>query len=53
MTVIAQDLWLPGSRTAEQGGPWRTVPIPDGGGIIEYVINESDHEVILTRIAPF
>jgi hypothetical protein len=50
---IAQDPWLPGSRTASQGEPWRTVPIPDGGGIIEYAINEADHRVILTRIFPF
>ncbi|MGH3825516.1 MAG: hypothetical protein ACRDRA_22160 [Pseudonocardiaceae bacterium] len=28
--AIAQDPWLPGSRTAEQGEPWRTVPIPEG-----------------------
>jgi hypothetical protein len=51
--AIAQDPWLPGSRTASQGEPWRTVPIPDGGGIIEYAINEADHRVILTRIFPF
>lgn len=51
--AIAQDPWLPGSRTAEQGEPWRTVPIPDGGGIVEYAINEADHKVILTRIFPF
>ncbi|MGQ0776483.1 MAG: hypothetical protein ACT4NY_18990 [Pseudonocardiales bacterium] len=51
--AIAQDPWLSGSRTAEQGEPWRTVPIPDGGGIVEYAINEADHKVILTRIFPF
>jgi len=51
--AIAQDPWLPGSRTAEQGEPWRTVPIPEGGGIVEYAINEADHRVILTRIFPF
>ena len=28
MVAIAQDPWLPDSRTAEQGEPWRTVPIP-------------------------
>ncbi len=51
--AIAQDPWLPRSRMAGQGEPWRTVPIPDGGGIVEYWINETDHEVILTRIFPF
>jgi uncharacterized protein (UPF0210 family) len=51
--AIAQNPWLAGSRPAEQGEPWRTVPIPDGGGIVEYVINEADHKVILTRIVPF
>ena len=51
--AIAQDPWLSGSRPAEQGEPWRTVPIPDGGGIIEYAINEAEHKVLLTRIFPF
>lgn len=51
--ALTQDPWLPGSRTAEQGEPWRTVPIPDGGGIVEYAINEADHQVVLTRIFPF
>ncbi|MGH3801682.1 MAG: hypothetical protein ACRDTD_16420 [Pseudonocardiaceae bacterium] len=51
--AIAQDPWFAGSRTASQGEPWRTVPIPDGGGIVEYAINETDHKVILTRIFPF
>lgn len=52
-SAIAQDPWLSGSRTTSQGEPWRTVPIPDGGGIIEYAVNEADHRVILTRIFPF
>ena len=51
--AIAQDPWLSGSRTASQGEPWRTVPIPDSGGIVEYAINEADHKVIVTRIFPF
>ncbi len=51
--AIAEDPWLPGSRMASQGEPWRTVPIPDSGGIVEYAINEADHKVILTRIFPF
>lgn len=50
---IAENPWLAGSREASQGDLWRTVPIPDGGGIVEYVINEEDHRVILTRIFPF
>jgi len=53
MVAIAQDPWLHDSRTAEQGEPWRTVPISGGGGIVEYAINEADHKVILTRIFPF
>jgi len=53
MTGSAPTPWLPGSRPAEQGEPWRTVPIPDGGGIIEYAINEAEHKVLLTRIFPF
>lgn len=51
--AIAQDPWLPGSRTAEQGEPWRTVPIPNGGGIVEYVVKEAEHKILLTRIFPF
>jgi hypothetical protein len=51
--AIAQDPWLPGSRAASPGEPWRTVPIPDSGGIVEYAIDEADHKVILTRIFPF
>jgi hypothetical protein len=51
--AIAEDPWLVGSRMASQGGLWRTVPIPDGGGIVEYVIDEAAHRVILTRIFPF
>ena len=53
MDAVAQDPWLPDSRMAEQGEPWRTVPISGGGGIVEYAINEADHKVILTRIFPF
>jgi hypothetical protein len=51
--AIAENPWLPGSRTADQGRLWRTIPIPDGGGIVEYVINETDHKVVLIRIFPF
>jgi hypothetical protein len=51
--AIAEDPWLAGSRTASQGGLWRTVPIPDGGGIVEYAIEEAAHRVILTRVFPF
>ena len=29
------------------------LPIPRGGGIVEYVIIEDEHRVILTRIVPF
>ena len=50
---IAENPWLSGSRVAAQGDPWRTMPIPDGGGIVEYVIDEEGHRVILTRIFPF
>jgi hypothetical protein len=51
--AITEDPWLAGSREAEPGSLWRTLPIPDGGGVIEYVIIEEDHRVILTRIVPF
>jgi hypothetical protein len=50
---IAENPWLAGSSPAAQGGGWRTVPIPDGGGLVEYLINEAEHSVLLTRIAPF
>ena len=51
--AIAEDPWMPGSRTAELGKDWRTVPIPDGGGIVEYFIDHTGHRVILTRIFAF
>jgi hypothetical protein len=51
--AIAQDPWLAGSREAEPGSMWRTLPIPRGGGIVEYVIIDDEHRVILTRIVPF
>jgi hypothetical protein len=51
--AIAQDPWLAGSREAEPGSMWRTLPIPRGGGIVEYVIIEDEHRAILTRIVPF
>lgn len=51
--AIAEDPWLTGSREAEPGSLWRTMPIPRGGGIVEYVIVEDEHRVILTRIVPF
>ena len=51
--AIAQDPWLSGSREVEPGSLWRTMPIPRGGGIVEYVIVEDEHRVILTRIVPF
>ncbi|MCM2426665.1 hypothetical protein [Streptomyces sp. RKAG337] len=51
--AIAEDPWLKDSSVAVQGGHWRTVPIPDGGGIVEYLIIEAEHRVILTRIFPF
>jgi hypothetical protein len=51
--AIAEDPWLAGSSPALQGGGWRTVPIADGGGLVEYLVNEYEHTVILTRIAPF
>jgi hypothetical protein len=44
---------IAGSSPAAQGGGWRTVPIPDGGGLVEYLINEAEHTVLLTRVAPF
>jgi hypothetical protein len=51
--AIAEDPWLTGSSPAAQGGGWRTVPIPEGGGLVEYLINDEERTVILTRIAPF
>ena len=51
--AIAEDPWLAGSREVETGSMWRTLPIPHGGGIVEYVILEDEHRVILTRIVPF
>jgi len=51
--AIAEDPWLAGSREVEPGSTWRTLPIPRGGGIVEYVIIEDEHRVILTRIVPF
>ena len=51
--AIAEDPWLTGSREVEPGSLWRTMPIPRGGGIVEYVINQDKHRVILTRIVPF
>ena len=51
--AIARDPWLTGSREVEPGSMWRTLPIPRGGGIVEYVIVEDEHRVILTRIVPF
>ncbi|MEU3755040.1 hypothetical protein AB0H17_20060 [Streptomyces olivoreticuli] len=51
--AIARDPWLKDSSPAVQGGNWRTVPIPDGGGIAEYLIDEAGHRVVLTRIFPF
>lgn len=51
--AIAEDPWMESSAEAAQGGHWRTVPIPDGGGIAEYVIDEEGHRVVLTRIFPF
>ncbi|MFJ6747431.1 hypothetical protein ACIQNI_04405 [Streptomyces sp. NPDC091266] len=51
--AIAEDPWLDSSEPALQGGAWRTVPIPDGGGIAEYLIKTEEHSVLLTRIFPF
>jgi hypothetical protein len=51
--AIAEDPWLTGSREVEPGSLWRTMPIPRGGGIVEYLINQDKHRVILTRIVPF
>jgi hypothetical protein len=51
--AIAQNPWLAGSREVEPGSMWRTLPIPHGGGIDEYVTVEDEHRVILTRIVPF
>lgn len=51
--AIAQDPWVKTSSPAEQGGNWRTIPIPDGGGIAEYLINPAEHSVLLTRVVPF
>ncbi|MFI9239518.1 hypothetical protein [Streptomyces sp. NPDC053079] len=51
--AIAQDPRLADSSPAVQGGHWRTVPIPDGGGIAEYLIRTEEHRVLLTRIFPF
>jgi hypothetical protein len=51
--AIGEDPWLEDSRPASQGGPWRTLPIPGGGGIVEYRIDIERHEVVLTRIFPF
>ncbi|MGK5642864.1 hypothetical protein ACSNOK_31860 [Streptomyces sp. URMC 126] len=51
--AIAEDPWLHGNSPAPQGKHWRTVPIPDGGGIVEYWINEEAHTVVLTRVFPF
>jgi hypothetical protein len=51
--AIAENPWLANSSSAPHGDGWRTVPIPDGGGLVEYFINEADRSVILTRIAPF
>jgi hypothetical protein len=42
------DLW-----PVESGSLWRTMPIPRGGGIVEYVIVDDEHRVILTRIVSF
>ncbi|MET7936535.1 hypothetical protein [Streptomyces sp. NPDC005322] len=53
LTVAIADPWVKVSSAAPQGGGWRTVPIPDGGGIVEYVINEAGHCVLLTRVFPF
>lgn len=51
--AIAEDPWLAGSREVDPGSLWRTMPIPRGGGIVEHVIFEDEHRVILTRIVPF
>ena len=51
--AIAEDPWLPGSRPAGPDPNWRTLPIPQGGGRVEYVIIKASHSVILTRIVPF
>ncbi|MEV7602957.1 hypothetical protein AB0O91_36885 [Kitasatospora sp. NPDC089797] len=50
---ISEDPWLENSRPAAQGGPWRTLPIPGGGGIVEYRVDVERHQVVLTRIFPF
>ncbi len=51
--AIAQNPWLARSREVEPGSMWRTLPIPHGRGIVEYVIIEDEHRIILTRIVPF
>ncbi|MFJ9846328.1 hypothetical protein ACIRYZ_38990 [Kitasatospora sp. NPDC101155] len=51
--AIAENPWLENSRPAVQGEPWRTLPIPGGGGIVEYRIDTEHHQVVLTRIFPF
>lgn len=48
--AIAENPWLDGSTARDAAGDWRTLPIPHGRGLVEYVIREADHRVLLTRI---
>ena len=50
--AIAQNPWLARSREVEPGSMWRTLPIPHGRGIVEYVIIEDEHRIILTPSCP-
>ncbi|MEU2856485.1 hypothetical protein [Streptomyces syringium] len=51
--AIAEDPWVTTSSPADQGGHWRTISIPDGGGIAEYLIIPAEHSILLTRVTPF
>ncbi|GAA2715192.1 hypothetical protein GCM10010315_23790 [Streptomyces luteosporeus] len=51
--AIAENPWLEGSSQAAQGGDWRTALIPDGRGIVEYLVKKEEQQVVLTRIFPF
>ncbi|MER5641892.1 hypothetical protein ABT095_33770 [Kitasatospora sp. NPDC002227] len=50
--AIAEDPWLENSTARDSAGDWRRLPIPGGRGLVEYVIDEKNHAVRLTRIIP-
>lgn len=50
--AIAKDPWPADSTARDSVGDWRRLPIPGGRGLVEYVIDEQNHTVRLTRIIP-